>query len=135
MERICETLSTNLLDIFKEKEWTILKNLLDVAFPNEGQQEETKAEDPQKRIEKLRKRQQNTIPNDMRDEVAKKFEVFCETHTNKEFDPKKILSYVIKEVDHKTGRKKRFAKTKQMGHKNDPHYKKKKNYLFQGTEF
>jgi len=33
---------------------------------------------------------------------------------------------VIKEVDHKPGRKNRFAKTKQMGHKNDPHYIKKK---------
>jgi len=56
MERICETLlSANLLDIFKEKEWIILNNLLDVAFSNEGQQEETKAEDQQKTIEKGKK--------------------------------------------------------------------------------
>jgi len=62
----------------------------------------------------------------MRDEAAKKFEVFCETYTNKEFDPKKILSNVIKEVDHKPGRKNQYARTKQMGGEKNPHYVKRK---------
>jgi len=121
-ERIFEELfseTLNLFEIFKErceeKEFFILEKLLDVAFQKEAeQQEEVKEENKETRIEKIRKRQKNIVPETMRERAAKEFQKFCSA--NKNFDPVRILSDNIeefKEVDRKLGVKKKLAaKTK-----------------------
>jgi len=135
-ERIFEELfseTLNLFEIFKErceeKEFFILEKLLDVAFQKEAeQQEEVKEENKETRIEKIRKRQKNIVPETMRERAAKEFQKFCSA--NKNFDPVRILSDNIeefKEVDRKLGVKKKIGSKNQMGGDKNHIFARKKN--------